>query len=366
MGLVFREMDASEARAVQSLGTKAFIRTLEAFFIPKPKKARIALKDDEIVGGFLYAVEKCGGKTLGFVDYFFVGPKHAGQGIGSALCKDGSTNLWAEGCDYLATFVRDDNVGSWASFERAGFTRASLFKASVALGFVGFLKVYFMHLYGLCTGCDLYFAARPGSPSTSAMYAKKPGIGQMALHVLANVMLWLILTISRMGYSNAISSPTEFLSQVPAILASLLVVFGGSIFFGFIGTLLSKRKWHFRMPGGGLLVGLFASSLGACVPMAGNWFPDRYENTPRFRADMGISALLPWLYLLAISLATRVLVTDIHFFGGALNVTTIILLLFRCLPFPTVNFGAVRVFRWNKILCIALVLASIFTVFFWW
>ena len=126
MELIIREMEAGEAKAVQALGIKCFLRSFEGAYVPRPKTACIALMGGEVVGGFLYALESCGKKKLGIIDFFFVDPKHAGQGIGRALCKEGVSQMWAEGCDYLATFVRDDNVGSWSAFQAAGLKSVSL------------------------------------------------------------------------------------------------------------------------------------------------------------------------------------------------------------------------------------------------
>ncbi|MCL2852295.1 MAG: GNAT family N-acetyltransferase [Defluviitaleaceae bacterium] len=360
MELVLREMIAGEAKVVQSLGIKSFLRSLEGFYVSKPVTARVAVKGDEIVGGFLYAIENCGEKKLGFVDFFFVDPVYAGQGIGRALCEEGASYLWAEGCDYLATFVRDDNVGSWAAFEKAGFLRADLPKVAGALGLAGFVKAYVKHLYGVCIGCDLYFAVCPENQANLPAYSKKSGIGQMVLHVLANITFLMILILSTMGISNVISDPALIISVLP----SLLIIFGGTITLGYIGTLFSKRKWHYRMVSGGLLLSLIFSVFGMFIPVAGNWYPDRYENTSKFRADMFISAILPWIYLIGLFVIIRLAGDEIGFLSSGLW-TVGALLMFRCIPFSVVNLGSVRVFRWNKVLWAVMVLASIFIVYFW-
>jgi len=365
MELILREMEAGEARAVQSLGIRSFLRSLEGFFVTKPKTALVAEKDGKIVGGFLYAIETRGAKKLGFVDFFFVEPAYAGQGIGRALCDEGVARLWAQGCDYLATFVRDDNVGSWAAFEKTGFARASLPKVAGALGLGGFVKTYLKHLYGLCTGCDLYFAARPDSQAPASDYAKKTGISQLALHVLTNTMLVLIPALVAFAAAGA-SSAAFSVQQFSMVSLSLLIVFGGAAVFGYIGALISRRKWRYRMPSGGLPLSFIFSVIGGMLyPVAGNWYPDRYENTPKFRKDMGISAILPWLYMIALLVAARQFGIELPILSTMPQIIIAVLLVFRCVPFPHVNLGAVRVFRWNKVLYGVMVLASIFFAFFW-
>ena len=369
MSLTFRIMKADEAKTVQSLGIKSFLRSFEGSYVSMPKTAIVAEKDGKIIGGFLYEIENVGEIKIGFIDFFFVEPKHTGQGVGHALCKEGIAYMWAEGCDYLTTFVRDDNVGSWLAFEKAGFTRASIPKIAKALGFGGFIKAYVKHIYGLAVGFDFYFAMRPENPAALSAYAKKTGINQIAFHILINMMLVMIMTLSVAGISNIAADPSLIISQLPVMLLSLLIIFGGVIFFSFIGTIFSSRKWHYRMPAGGLLLTLITAVLGVFLPMAGNWYPDRYEKTAKFRIDMGISAALPWIYLIGLLAAARLLSDEAQFWRNVFHpeASSIIaaLLIFRCMPIPIINLGSVRVFRWNKILCVIMVMASIFLVYFW-
>jgi len=360
MELIIREMETEEAKALQSLGNKTFLRSLEGPYVPKPKKARVAVRDGKIVGAYCYSIEICGEKKLGFVDFLFVDPAYAGQGIGSALCQEGAAHLWELGCDYLAAVVRDDNVGSWLAFEKTGFIRASLPKVAGALGIGGLAKTYIKHFYGFSPGCDFYFAIRPDDSSVPLSdYAKGTGFRQILLHPVTNILLALLPVLIAVITSAVIPS------NLPILLSRLLIVFGGVILFSYIPTLFSGRKWHYRMPTGGLLLASILSIFGFFMPMAGNWYPDRYENTQAFRRDMGISALLPWVYLLGISIAARLFEGVSMFFGARVLVVIGVLLVFRCIPSPVVNLGSVRVFRWSKVLCVLLALASIYTVFFW-
>jgi GNAT superfamily N-acetyltransferase len=366
MEFIIREMESGEAKAVQSLSTKSYLRSLEGFTLGfgKPKTARVAIKDGEVVGCFLYSIDNCGGKRLGYCDLVVVKPEYAGQGIGRALCKDAFSHMWAEGCDYLITFIRDDNVASWAAFKRAGFINASLPKVAKAVGFAGFLNTYVKHLHGLFVGCDIYFALPPEKIKSLPEYSKKSGFGQLALHLLTNSALIFILILLSAGIINIVSDPSPFSEQLPTILLSLLIVFGGIAIFGYIGTLFSRRKWHYRMTSGGFLMCLAFSFFRGFFPMGGNWYPDRYENTPKFRRELGISALLPWLYLIGLLVLARLFADNSILAGGTLPITVTVILIIKCIPVHPISFGSARVFFWNKILWGVMVLASISAVIF--
>jgi|GEM_PF-4678533 len=205
--MTIREMRPDEARQVQWLGSKVFLRTLEGFAIPKPKTALVAEKDGKIAGAVVYSTGGSGGKKFGSIDFLIVESAYAGQGIGSALCRESAARLWDEGCDFLATSVRDDNVGSWACFEKIGFVRASVPAVAKTLGLSGFLKLYLGKLHGFNVDCDFYFAVRPAKTDDtssnasirpdSVSWRKKPGAGQMLLHVFINVLLFFCGILDR-------------------------------------------------------------------------------------------------------------------------------------------------------------------------
>jgi hypothetical protein len=272
--------------------------------------------------------------------------------------------MWAEGCDYLITFIRDDNVASWAAFKRAGFINASLPKVAKAVGFAGFLNTYVKHLHGLFIGCDIYFAVPSEKTESLPEYSKKSGFGQLALHLLTNSSLILLLILFGSGIGNIVSNPSPFIEQLPIIILSLLIVFGGIIIFGYIGTLFSCRKWRYRMTNGGFLISLAISFFRGFFPMAGNWYPDRYENSPKFRRDLGICALLPWIYLVGLLVLARLFDDNSILSGGTLTITVTVILIIKCIPIHPISFGSARVFFWNKILWGVIVLASLSSVIF--
>jgi len=346
MDMILREMQADEAKKIQKLGEITFMRSLEGAFVSKPKTARVAVKDGNIVGGLIYKIEQAGRKKLGFIDFFFVDPKYAGKGIGNELCKDAIAHMWAEGCDCLAVIVRDDNVGSWLAFEKNGFVRADLFKVAGELGVLGFVKTYLKHWYGFCPGCELFYVSRDKKEAELPDYAKKAGFGQAVLHVFTNIALMLVLILSSVGFTYFAG---DIVPQLPDILIPLLIIFGGSAVFGFIGTLFSKHDWGYRMTTGGLLMSAGASIFSGFIPMMGNWYPRKYENTPEFRRDMGITAVLPWLFVMGLAVLMVFFGEMVGFLGGN-QATIIVLLVFRCMPFPMISFGSVRIFRWSKII----------------
>jgi len=347
-------MQEGEARAAQSVAIKVFLRSAEAPFVPKPKTAWVAVKGGKIAGGYVYTIETCGEKKFGSVDFFFVDPAYAGQGIGRELCEQATEFLWGLGCDYLITSVRDDNVKSWRAFETVGFTRARLPKIMGALGLLGSVKAAIKNFHGFNTGCDIYFAVRPGGSDDLSAYAKLPGGGQLALHILANTALLMFLMLRN-----------ETATATLAVLPAVVVIFGGIALLSYIGTLFSARGWRYRLVNGGLITNLALIMVGLLFPVAGNWHPERYENTPEFRADMGLTALLPWLYLIAMFVTQRLFGDGIPFPSGLFTGMAGILLTLRCIPVPLINQGGVRLFLWSKPLWVAMAAASIYIVYFW-
>jgi len=267
--------------------------------------------------------------------------------------------------------VRDDNVGSWAAFEKNGFTNAGLPKVARAVGFVGFLQIYIKHAYFLSSACDLHFAPRPDSGAELSSFRKEAGFGQVILYFLGNFLLLLIATMIGMGILRGSYSFFGFFrTEVPASIAvSILAVLGGAVLLSYVGTLFSARKWRFRTPTGGFVLNFLISLGGFYFPIGGSFYPERYENTPKFRRDMGLGALLSWLYIMVLFVAIGIFGGRMTFISGNILDFTgelaRLLLIFRCLPFPHANFGTSRIFTWNKIVYGLMLLGSICLVFFW-
>jgi len=290
--------------------------------MPKPKDALIYLIDDIIVSGFSYKLYEALGKKIGFANYFFTDPEHHGKGIGKELCKEGVKHLWdVENCNMLITFVRDDNVGSWLNFVKNGFVRIPFLKLLPHVGFLSFLKIYAFSTFGICFGHDFYIAKKE-----ETVQEESSSLGQIVLFALVNAVLFIpVFMTSR---------------YIHLALAIFLSVFIGQVFFGFIGTLFTKRKWRFRFTDGGLIL-LGVVSFGAgFMPMIGNWYPHEYENTPEFRRDMAIVSIASWLFLFAIGVVWPPTV-------GLVS----ILLIYRCIFFigdPLKSYGGQRVYDWSR------------------
>ncbi|MCL2387941.1 MAG: GNAT family N-acetyltransferase, partial [Defluviitaleaceae bacterium] len=264
MEFIIREMQTGEAKLLQKNGSSAFLHSLEAPFMPKPKDALVAELNGEVVGCFSYSIKNYERKKVGYCDYLYVDAAHAGKGIASKLCEEGVNHLWTQGCDYLTASVRDDNVGSWTAFEKHGFVRAKTPKMISAIGLAGYLSLSISSLQGIAGySCDFFIAAAAAQPHSAddmhsklmhtsrsheqfSMQQKEGGFGQLLLHLLTNFGLLMIPVIVGIIFSN-LDFSYFFTNNFLAFLISSLIVLGGVIFFSFLGTLLSKRSWSYRM-----------------------------------------------------------------------------------------------------------------------
>ena len=355
MGLTIRDMHPGEECETQKLARKSF-GLFEGLFVTKPKTALVAILDKKIVAGFMYQLEKIGGKKIGYASFFFTDPAFQGQGIGKRLCEEGVRRLWAEGCDALVTVVRDDNVASWGAFVKNGFARASLPKAAGIFGLPGMAKLHIKTIYWLTIGHELYVALRDGA--SSAACKKGEGAGQIFAYVFINMLLLLTFALRSQNAHFAI--------------ASSAFVFSGVVLAGFVGTLFSRRrKWKFRATSGGaLLYALTGAIAQAFLPLIGNWYPSRYENTREFRRDMAANAIAAWMFPIGLAAFTAIAGAresaheDLSRMMPYVSTLASVLLVFRCLPIPAFeSSGLGRVFRWNKVIAILLVAASIFFAF---
>jgi len=341
-------MDSGEARKLQKLGRKSF-GLFEGLFVTLPKTALLAIADDKIVGGFVYQLEQCGEKKIGYCSFLFTDPALQGQGIARRLCEEGVRRLWEEeGCDALVTFIRDDNVASWTTFVKNGFVLAGIPKMAALFGLPGMLKLFIKTTYITAVGHEFYIALQ--DKNTPLSLKKEGGGRQIAAYALINALL-LIAVILRAV-------------DMLFVIAALVVVFSGIIFAGYIGALFSKRKWRFRLVSGGAIIYLIINiGLGGLFPLIGGWYPERYENTPKFKRDMAINAIAVWVFLLALCVA-GVITGDISRFLAYVSSVASHLLVLRCIPlavFDSTGFG--RVFKWNKIISILLTVVSLLVVF---
>jgi len=335
-------MKPDEAKVLQSLGTKVFLRSLEAPFITKPETAYVVVVNDTIAGGFIYNISSSTGKKLAVVDYFFIDPKLAGKGIGSKLCQAGMAHLWDEGCDFIAAFVRDDNIASWSSFEKAGLRRISVLEATKHVGISGIFRCLFYHLFSFFIGCDFYLASKDGKPDP---IRKESGLNQLFRSGIYNMLLIVVITLNIVRFfvdRDFIPS----LDNIATAVIAFLVVFSAVTISSYLPTLFSREKYKYRMTDGGFIMSILAALFTMYIPISGNWFPQNYNKSGK-NVTMLLTALLPWLLLLILGLALHGETNDI--LGVIFNISRI-LLFFRCIPFLSANLGSSRVYTFSKIL----------------
>ena len=350
MDLLVRKMEAHEAAQTKKVAVKAF-GPFEGFFVQKPADAFVAIIDGKIVGGLMYKFIESGGKKYGYVSFLFTDPDFKGQGVGKALMDKGIALLWEEGADALITFVRDDNVASWALFEKHGFKKASLSKFSRTVGFMGLIKPYVLSNCAISIGHE-YYIAMPDERATE-LCKKQGGVGQIFIYVLLNMLLMMPMIVRDLSY----------IGNMAVVGLSVGAVFLGCVFSGYTATLFTDRRWNFRWVNGGIFVYPIVSLMGGFFPMIGGWYPDVYENTVKFRRDMALNAIGVWLFLIAVVLFRHLCENPASFLIYASNLAQI-LLVFRCLPievFESTGFG--RVWKWNKAVLGILVAASIYLSF---
>ncbi|MCL2235647.1 MAG: hypothetical protein FWB98_04285 [Defluviitaleaceae bacterium] len=201
---------------------------------------------------------------------------------------------------------------------------------------------YSITSFGFCVGADFYLAL-PDKEETKKFERRDISLIQIGLYLLVNALLIMI------NSSNLLQAVT-----------ALAFVFFGCAAVGWIGTLVTKRKWSFRLTQGGFLVSPVSSIL-FFFPMIGNWYPVHYENTPQLKRDLALNSILVWLFLLGVAASGSFL--DNGFLSSARGVASV-LLIYRCLPFmPMSSHGSGRVFKWNKAVFFALAVASVLLVF---
>jgi len=329
MDLTIRSMQPNEVREAHKIIRKAF-GVLEGIFTPKPKTALVAELDGRIVGVFAYSIEQAAGKKVGFASIFATHPDVRGQGIGKRICAEGIQHLWNEGCDELVTYVRDDNVASWGAFERDGFVRANFADTARVFGIAGAAKLYIKTMMAFCLGHDFYIALKSELPTTTQ--ERKSSAGQVAIFVLINSLLAISLALNSRDSMLVISA-------FAAVMASIALT-------GYVGTLFSKRNWRFRFVDGGIGVSFIISIFRGYFPIVGNWYPEKYENTPEFRRDLAITGIVPWVFLIGLYAVCLMIDATI---ANLVSQIVYILLLFRCMAVaPLSSYGGGRVYDWNK------------------
>jgi len=351
MEIQIREMRDTEAQEALALSKKAF-GLLEGIFIPRPKTGIVAVYNDKIVGGVFYKAATYGKTKLGTIDFIFVDPSVHGKGVGKQLYEYVITRLWKQGCDAIAAIVRDDNIASWGMFVNGGFVRASLPKLVRLMGVSGIAKLL-LSTYGISIGYECYIAL-PDRDETLVYEKSTNSAGQILAYIAINIFIVAFLIF--------------MVEHKLSFLSAILIVFPGCVLAGYIGTLLTKRKWRFRLVAGGAVICLVNIVIALVVrlfyfiPLVGNWYPHNYENSPHFRKDLAINAIFVWVYLLVLSAITIITGSSVPFLKYVSYIASMLLIL-RCLPFdPVTSYGGGRVFEWNKIVYAAFAITSVLVI----
>lgn len=337
-----RIMREDEAKTVQQLGRRAF-SSLESMFISLPKEAIVAVEGEKIVGAvILKLLEGEQGVLIGDFSAGFVDPACRGRGIARQLYTAATKRFWELGCTFITAQVKDENAGSWRALEKNGFARVTYMELQRLLGVRGLVSVLKFTPTAFAYGMDLYLAAKTEPVKKKA----DSSLFQIATYILVNlIMVCTALLLNRQLH----------LGWFLLAYAALLI---GELLFTRIG-LVSEHRWNFRLTNCGFIIPLLVPLLGAAFPMLGNWIPEKYENTSRFRWIWGGGAVMGWIYLLLIVALSKWVWTDLKFTSYLYRLGSI-LLIYKLLPvYPFEGLGAARIFRMNKLVYGAMAIVTL-------
>ena len=338
-------MQSDEAKATKAIAIKAFGPA--ANFL-SPKTALVAVVNGAIVGGLLYKIKTSGKQKVGYIDYLFTDPAFAGQGIAGKLCDACFAHLWQEGCKATVAYVQDDNAASWKLFVKKGFVLTSYPKMIKGFGLMDTLMIkLFSGTFGFAVGYDFYVAF-PDKEETLAYQKSSRSFGQMVSFMLVN-----LLTASYLILTSA--------NPLNMLIAGILI-FAGMLVMGYVGTLFSKHRWHFRLNEGGVFLPLNFMFL-PFVPLAGAWYPKQYENTPAFRKDIALQSLTVWVALLVVGAMRMFIEAPTPLLSAIFGYAGFMLVL-RSFPVVLTSYGSARVLKWNKLVYIIFAALSIYVAFF--
>lgn len=328
--IVIRELRKGEEKQVLQIARRAF-RSIEALFISTPKTAMVAEYGGKIVGGIIYSIIKSDSKTIAYIDDAFVDSDYQGFGIGKKLYTETFNCLWKHNCDVLTAMVKDDNVASWKLVEDNHFKRVSFNQIIKAIGISAFIKHFLKTPFMIAVGMDFYMADRENT-----VKEKSSGSSQLLLFFLANIALLLPLWIKLL-----INDANGFLWSFSAYLTILLLFIGCR----YTGKIISKNSWKFRLNNSGMILPLILSVFSNAFLMNGNWYPEKYENTDKFRKKLAVPELIKWFVFAVLPLFGFIQ----NSYCRTLSSFSIIYLILMIIPiYPFESLGAGRIYRYNK------------------
>lgn len=339
MSILVKRMLPDQAKDVQQLGRKTF-KGVESFFVSLPKDCFIALDNDSLVGAIMIKFETYSQTKVGYIDFVFVDKDYGGKGIGQQLLAAAIDYMWEEGCKYITAIVKDDNVSSWQMLKNKGFNRSSYIEIKNALGLSGLLKLFFTTPVGFAIGMQYYILSQEETKE------KKTSNDEIRMYIVMNMLLFVLFGF-RFGVLN-----------IPSAIG-VLSAYIGLIFFGYLGTLPSKKQHVFRINECGTSLAFVLHLISGILPIMGNWYPVQYEKTEAFKKNLGLIGLMKWLFVIIITGLT-ILPVGLSEAMIALSDTGLYLMFMFCIPiYPFESFGSGRVFRWNKIIYLMMLAASI-------
>ncbi|MGM0603921.1 MAG: N-acetyltransferase family protein [Bacillota bacterium] len=342
-----RAMKENEAAKVKKLGKKTF-EWFESLFIPDPKKCYVAVDDDNIIGAVLYKYLTVSDKKIAYVDYIFVDKAFHGKGIGSKLVDYCLEAMKKEGFDGYSAIVRDDNVGSWKMFINQGLKRVGLIDLIRQFGILGMFSLTFKTPFNFATGMDYYLKLEDDDLSIR----KGNSFFQAFKYLIFTALLLLPAFIHGLEYAF----------HVIGAVVSILTV---RIIFGYIGTLFSKEKWHFRVCDGGYIIPFIVSFFNGIFLISGNWYPEVYRKDDDFKRSLGLTALAQWISVSTIVIILGTKLGELEFFKSIAGISEFFIMISIIPVYPLASFGGKRIFDWNKWLYIIIVFLSLYIVFYY-
>lgn len=328
--ITIREMRKGEEKQVLQVARKAF-RSIEALLISTPKTAMVAEYDGKIVGGIIYSIMKSDSKTIAYIDDAFVDSDYQGLGIGKRLYTETFDCLWQRNCDVLTAMVKDDNVSSWKLVEDNHFKRVSYNQIIKVIGISALIKHFIKTPFMIAVGMDFYMADKE-----NMVKEKNSGLSQFLFFFLVNIILLLPLWIKLL-----LNAANDFLLSFLAYLTILLLFAGCRC----TGKIIGKNEWKFRLNNGGVFLPFLLSLFGNAFLMNGNWYPEKYENTDKFRKKLAVPELIKWFVFALLPLFGLIQ----NQYCQTLSSFSSIYLMFMMIPiYPFESLGAGRIYRYNK------------------
>lgn len=342
--LEIRAMKNSEAQEVKTLGKKTF-EWFEGLFIPEPKDCFVAVEENKVIGAVLYKYFSVANKKIAYIDFIFVDKAAHGKGIGSKLVDRCLEAMEKENCDAYTALVRDDNVGSWKMFVNRGLQRVGLDDLVREFGVLGMLNLTFKIPFNFATGMDFYLKLENDDLSSS----NKNSIFQAFKYLIFTGLL--LLPSFFYGFEDAFH-----------LIGAVILILTIRIIFGYLGTLFSDEKWHFRVCDGGYFIPFIASLLGGIFLISGNWYPEVYRKDADFKRSLGLTALTQWGSLLFIVILTGTQLLEFRLFRTMSSLAAVFMLISIVPLYPLASFGGKRIYDWNRWVYVLTVFLALATV----